>query len=571
MYDEGVTLIITVDNGISSIVEAEYATRLGIDLIITDHHELQQEIPESIAVIHPKLSPNYSFKELAGVGVAFQLAHQLLGDFPTHLLDLVAIGTIADLVPLQKDNRVFVYYGLQQLAHRENIGLNLLIESCKIDNPITEEHIGFMIAPRLNAVGRLANASLAVELLTTDDIETAKEIVKEINALNSERQQIVQRVVKEAEKKLDNETLEGIIMLYDTNWHEGVLGIAASRLVQKYDRPVFILNYKEGTGELKGSARSIHSFNLFENCYSMIELFTNFGGHSQAAGMTFPLENYEEIKSRLNEKIAELLTEEDFKQEITIHQTITLEQIDENIVHEINKFAPFGMGNERPIFHLEEIPKQIRQIGQHKNHLKMQFRSDRNVVNAIGFQKGHLHDVISPYVKVSLVGSLQLNEWNGNKTVQLMIDDVAVNERQLFDYRGRNQDIDFTSFLNNFSHHTIIDSSGKYENICHDHSMKLITYDIDVSTLEKTEILYICYLPERLQSLANIVSATKPKCIYICYSTTEHAYLQQVPTREEFKWLYSYLMKTEPTEIKQKIVQIISLKRWSKEKVIFMI
>jgi len=571
MYDEGVTLIITVDNGISSIVEAEYATRLGIDLIITDHHELQQEIPESIAVIHPKLSPNYSFKELAGVGVAFQLAHQLLGEFPTHLLDLVAIGTIADLVPLQKDNRVFVYYGLQQLARRENIGLNLLIESCKIDNPITEEHIGFMIAPRLNAVGRLTNASLAVELLTTDDIERAKEIVVQINALNSERQQIVQQVIKEAEKKLENDDLEGVIMLYDPDWHEGVLGIAASRLVQKYDRPVFILTYKEETGELKGSARSIPAFNLFDNCYAMIELFTHFGGHSQAAGMTFPLENYEELKNRLNQRIFEQLNEDDFKQEIVINQSISLEQMNEDVINEINKFAPFGMGNERPVFHIEEIPNQINQIGQHKNHLKMQFRSNSKVVNAIGFQKGHLYALISSYVKVSLVGSLQLNEWNGNRTVQLMIDDIAVHDRQLFDYRGRNKEIDFIPFLENFSHHTIIDNSSKYENLCESNNMTLITYDQDVSTLENTDILYICYLPERIQSLANIVSATKPKCIYVCYGNKDHVYLQQLPTRQEFKWLYSYLLKTEQKEVKQEIVQIMSIKQWTKEKVIFMI
>lgn len=571
MYDEGVTLIITVDNGISSIVEAEYAARLGIDLIITDHHEIQQEIPEAKAIIHPKLSPNYLFKELAGVGVAFQLAHHLLGKFPAHLLDLVAIGTIADLVPLQEDNRIFVYYGLQQLSRRENLGLRVLMDNCQLDNIITEEHIGFMIAPRLNAVGRLTNAHIAVELLITEDMERAKEIVKEINILNNERQQIVQQVVKEAEIKLATESVEGVIMLYDRGWHEGVLGIAASRLVQKYDRPVFIFNYKEKTGELKGSARSIPAFNLFDNCYAMLELFTHFGGHSQAAGMTFPFENFAELKRRLNQKILAQLSEDDFQQEIIIHEKITLEQMNEKMIKEINTFAPFGMGNERPVFLLEDTPKQIRQIGQQKNHLKIQFQTDNNIIQAIGFQKGDVYDLISPYANISLVGHLQLNEWNGNKTVQLMIDDIAVHERQLFDYRGRNKKINFTPFLQNFSRHLIVDQSGDYEQICMAKEMELITYEHDISTLKNTDILYLCYLPEKLQLLSDIVSAVQPKCIYVCYNNTEQVYLQQFPTRQEFKWLYSYFMKVEQKEVKQEIVHIMSIKRWTKEKVIFMI
>src|SRR5690625_93034 len=256
------------------------------------------------------------------------------------------------------------------------------------------------------------------------------------------------------------------------------------------------------SSDLKGSARSIPAFNLFDNCYAMIELFTHFGGHSQAAGMTFPLENYEELKNRLNQRIFEQLNEDDFKQEIVINQSISLEQMNEDVINEINKFAPFGMGNERPVFHIEEIPNQINQIGQHKNHLKMQFRSNSKVVNAIGFQKGHLYALISSYVKVSLVGSLQLNEWNGNRTVQLMIDDIAVHNRQLFDYRGRNKEIDFTPFLENFSHHTIIDNSSKYENLCESNNMTLITYDQDVSTLENTDILYFCSFTNKKLFLA---------------------------------------------------------------------
>src|SRR5690625_250282 len=249
--NQGFKLIITVDTGISAVHEAEVAKELGIDLIITDHHELQEQLPDSYATINPKTSPEYPFHELAGVGVAFKFAEYLLGYFPEHLLDLVAMGTIADLVPLIDENRILAYYGLQKLTTTTNPGLKALKEICKIEGNVSEENVGFMLGPRINAVGRLEDAQLAVELLMAEDQIEAEEIAMMIESINDERRQIVRDIVKEVEQMdLFNEET-GIIIVAKEGWNEGVLGIVASQLVRKYDRPAIVLTIKPETGEVK--------------------------------------------------------------------------------------------------------------------------------------------------------------------------------------------------------------------------------------------------------------------------------------------------------------------------------
>ncbi|MDY0408560.1 single-stranded-DNA-specific exonuclease RecJ [Paracerasibacillus soli] len=239
-HEQGVSVIITVDNGIAAVQEAAVAKELGIDLIITDHHEVQDAIPDAFSIIHPKCSENYPFKELAGVGVAFKLAQYILGYFPEDLLDLVAIGTIADMVPLLDENRVLAFYGLQRLTTTRRPGLKALIKSCKIEGNVTEEDVGFLIGPRLNAVGRLQDATLAVELLLTDDEMEAEVIAEEIEQLNQERRNIVEKIVKEAEQSVDANDLPGVIVVAKPGWNQGVLGIVASGLLKSLiDQPLY--------------------------------------------------------------------------------------------------------------------------------------------------------------------------------------------------------------------------------------------------------------------------------------------------------------------------------------------
>src|SRR5690625_645589 len=244
-HHKGFQIIITVDTGIASVHEAEIAKDLEIDLIITDHHEIQEELPDAYAIIHPKHSPNYPFQELAGVGVAFKFAEKLLGYFPNQLLEFAAIGTIADLVPLINENRILAYYGLRALTKTSNKGMEALKRLCNIGDKVTEEDVGFLLGPRINAVGRLQDASLAVQLFMSEDSEEAVQIAEEIQQLNQDRKQIVDSIVSEAEEMVNADTNEQpVIIISKEGWNEGVLGIVASRLVQKFDRPAIVMAYK---------------------------------------------------------------------------------------------------------------------------------------------------------------------------------------------------------------------------------------------------------------------------------------------------------------------------------------
>jgi len=570
-HKQGFSLVITVDNGIANAIEADYAKTLGLDLIITDHHEVQEEIPEAVAVIHPALSTDYSFKHLAGVGVAFQFAHCLLEEKPTNLLDLVAIGTIADLVPLIGENRIFASFGLKQLANTENIGLQALKQLCSLHGEVTARDVGFLIAPRLNAVGRLQNAKKAVDLLLTDSFEEAEDIAGQIQELNEERQQIVSKMVKEAERQVDEK--DDFIILYDREWHEGVLGIAASRLANKFHRPVMMLAYKEETEELKGSARSIPAYDLFKNGMKIRHLFTKFGGHAQAAGMAFPFENLEEMKEQLNESIAKELTEEDFKPFIKVSASIEIGDITEDLIRQIALFAPFGMDNEEPIFHFAGRPSQLRQIGQDKSHLKLQFVDKEHRVEAIGFGLGHLYPFISPYSELDIVGKLQINEWNGNRTPQALIEDIAIKQWQLLDFRGKKSVTNINSYIGAFKRNVVVANKTNKTlfSLADEQNVMLVTYDEDISRLEKSDIVYVYDLPEELETLQNIIERTSPKFIHVSYHITDSAYLTSIPPREDFKWLYAYLFKNYPIHLNVDLPVIIERKRWTKEKIVFML
>lgn len=561
--ENGYTVIITVDTGIASIHEANIAKQLGIDLIITDHHEPQEELPDAFAIIHPKCSPDYPFQELAGVGVAFKFAQVLLGYFPKHLLEFVAIGTIADLVPLVDENRILAFYGLHALTISNNPGIKALKRVCKMEGNVSEEDIGFLIGPRINAVGRLQDADLAVQLLLTDDPDIALEIAEEIDSINDQRKKIVNDIIKEAEKEVQSsEETHGVIIVAKEGWNEGVLGIVASKLVRKYDRPAIVLTIKPETGIVKGSARSIPAFDLFQNCMKIRGLFTHFGGHAQAAGMTFPLDNLPSVQEQLDTFIHEQLTEEDFKQELEISGALSMEDINEELVAEIEKLAPFGMNNPKPIFQLNEIPVDARKIGSAKNHLKLQFKKDSMLLDGIGFNLGECYDHLSPKTAITVAGELGINEWNGNRKVQFLIQDMKIDEWQLFDFRGkRKHELEPV-----FSGKEIVLSNSS-ESI-HSH-MDQISYSTPPNLLQEKENLYIYDLPVHLEELQVIIQQVKPVNIYVCFYLEDSAYLSAFPNRDEFVWFYALIRKQKVMDLKKEIPTIMKYKGWSKDKVIF--
>lgn len=548
--EENVGLMITVDTGIANVAEVSYANDLGIDVIITDHHEVQEQLPEAYAIIHPILSPDYNFKLLAGVGIAWQIAHYLLGEKAHEMLDLAAIGTVADLVPLVGENRVLVAEGLKRIAQTKIVGLEKLIETSGIQGEITERDIAFMIGPRLNAVGRLQNATLAVQLLLSEDEEEAQELSEQIETLNKERQQIVQAMAKEADARVDKD--DAFIVLADENWHEGVLGIAASRLVNTYHRPVMLLTMNEDGTEWKGSARSVPGFNLFEACMAHKELFSNFGGHSQAAGMSLPLEHLTELTVSLNKTMEAIFEGRIGEQQLFIEHAITLEQMTETFIDQIEQFAPFGMENEQPLFHLEAVPTQIRRIGKDDRHLKLQFRNGDQIVEAIGFGFGKYAPYIARDSAVSLVGELQLNEWNGRVTVQMNIEDMAVNEWQIFDFRGKQHLSNVIPYIHHYDKNILVcNDIDSVKEITHFDHVDVITFDTELDLLKETEVLYIYDLPKELNQLTNILHKTKPKSIHVAYNVENGGLLHTRPNREQFKQVYIYLATFEQVPLKQ--------------------
>jgi Single-stranded DNA-specific exonuclease len=286
LADKGIDLLITVDNGVSGRDQIKYLKDQGIQVVVTDHHDLPKELPEADAIVHPTIpGSEYICPYLSGAGVAFKIADALLGDEALELIDLAAIGTVADSVALKGENRVIVSEGLRQMKQNHHVGLSALIKKCKIKvGDISEEDIGFKIAPRINALGRLDNASSGVELLTTGDETFAKEIVDETEDINARRQELVNSAFNDAQSQIEAQKDNGVLVLKGNGWHQGVLGIVASRAMDQENKPVLATQFDENSGVMKGSGRSPEGFNLFTALDQYRDLFVAFGGHAQACG-----------------------------------------------------------------------------------------------------------------------------------------------------------------------------------------------------------------------------------------------------------------------------------------------
>ncbi|ALX48180.1 single-stranded-DNA-specific exonuclease RecJ [Lentibacillus amyloliquefaciens] len=567
-HAHGCQLIITVDTGIASTHEAAVAKQLGMDLIITDHHEPQEQLPDAFAIIHPKCSPDYTFKELAGAGVAFKFAQSLLGYFPKQYLDYLVIGTIADLVPLIDENRILAFYGLKALSVSDKPGLVAIKKVCGISGDVNEEAIGFSIGPRLNAVGRLQDADLAVQLLLTDDQDEADKIADQVQSINQKRQKIVSDIVKEAEEMVASRDGQGVIIAAKEGWNQGVLGIVASNLVRKYDRPAIVLSILPEEGIAKGSARSIPAFDLFSGCMEIRDVFTQFGGHAQAAGMTLPLDNLEQLKTELNDIIHQQLRNEDFTQEVEVTKTIAMPEINEALVEEVGQLAPFGMANPKPVFHIKEIPNDARKIGANKNHLKMQFKEQNKTMDGIGFGFGDLYDHLSPKTEVSIVGELNINEWNGFRKVQMVMQDMKIDEKQLFDHRGAKQ-FDLTHYVSTNGDHAAVTQTLSSNNTYFD-NVHPVAYDTDIRHLKNVHNLFLYDLPQDLKTLQSLIQQLNPLNIHVCFHLNDSVFMKPFPSREDFKWLYALLAKRQQIDINKEAAMITEAKAWTHDKLIFM-
>lgn len=423
----GTTLIITVDCGITGIEEIEYAKQIGIDVIVTDHHEPGEEIPNCIAVVDAKRkNSKYPFNQLAGCGVAFKLMQALAIKWKLpekeylKFLDITAIGTISDIVPLIDENRVIAKLGLMLVERTTNIGLKTLIELCgfkKIDSTM----VSFGLSPRINACGRLGHADEALELFLANDKSTTAKLAKKMNEYNAARQQVERKIYDEAVKEIIKEKDKPVIVLGKEGWHHGVAGIVSSKITDEYFKPSILICFEGDEG--KGSGRSIPGFDLHEALMECSKYLEKFGGHSMAVGITIKKDKFKEFKKAFTE-YAESKNISDIVPIINIERKVELKDVSIESVKELQKLEPFGEQNKMPLFLIENLKiVSIRALSEGK-HLKILLKQDNFFIDAIGFNMGDLTEQYKIEDRIDIVGTIDVNVFNGNENVQLTIKDI---------------------------------------------------------------------------------------------------------------------------------------------------
>ena len=436
----GATLLITLDCGTTNINEILHARELGLEVIVIDHHHVPESLPGTLAILNPKMpDETYPFKYLASVGMSFKVVQALLikkrqdspdefkkwQTFEKWLLDLVAIATVTDLVPLRGENRTLLKYGLVVLNQTPRPGLRALVRAMGGEfGELTAREIGFQIGPRLNAAGRMDHANAAYSLLMCDEPKKAEGLALDLNKENQKRQKLTEEITSEAMQQLEGQLDNRVLVAEGSDWPIGLVGLVASRIMEKYNRPILVISRsKHG---LSGSARSIPAFNIITALESMQELFIKFGGHAQACGFTLKSdEALTEMMKRLNELAGTQLTENDLAKVLNIDAALKLQDVQWETQDIIEKFAPFGMRNPNPIFLFPRVRAVgVGSVGANGQHLKLTLADDEgNLQPAIGFRLGaesanlHLGDMLD------VVAEITVNKWNGNKTLQLQIID----------------------------------------------------------------------------------------------------------------------------------------------------
>lgn len=429
LAQQGVTLIITVDCGITAAREVEFARELGIDVVITDHHECKQAIPEAAAVVDPhRPDCPYPFKGLAGVGVALKLAMAAAGPDRAGLVfreyaDLAAVGTVADVMPMTGENRTIVQTGLAALAHPRRVGLAQLMEEAGLgDKPVTSVSIGYTLAPRINAAGRMGQADLAAELLLTRDPGRAAALAQELCALNRERQTIECEIFQECVQRLERRPQSGIILLADEHWHQGVVGIVASRLTEKYSCPAFMVCLDQGMG--KGSCRSWGGVNLFHLLTQCQDLLEGFGGHAMAAGFTVREENIPALERRLRQLVLEERAGEELPSLLEIDAAVLPQELTVEAVEALDALEPCGAGNPRPVLVLTGAHViSAAQVGRGR-HLKLRLEGRGVPLDAIFFSVDGSELGLTPGCRVDVAFYPQINDFRGVRSVQLQVVDL---------------------------------------------------------------------------------------------------------------------------------------------------
>lgn len=437
---EGAKVLITIDNGVGAIAEIAYAKKIGIDVIVTDHHEPKEELPDCVAILDPKLpDEKYPFKGLSGVGMAFKLAHALVRrgleinyppakkiDLKEHL-DLVALGTVADVVPLIDENRIMVKHGLKKLSRATKVGLKVLKEKSGLTGEISTGQVAFRLAPRLNAAGRIGDARNAIKLMTTEDEDEAINLAHLLEESNRERQEIERKILEEAMKQVKSRVdleKDPVIVLDGENWHSGVIGIVASRILGTYYKPTIIISVDGNQG--KGSARSVKNLHILEALTECGGMLKSFGGHKQAAGFSLEKKTVEQFRVKFAESVRHRIKPEDLIPELEIDMEVKLGEISFDLLDSLELLSPFGYENPRPILASRNL-EVIRPSLVGKNHLKLLLSDGKDTLDAIGFDMADALKLIRKGgTKVDVAYRPQINTFRGNTALQLQIEDIRL-------------------------------------------------------------------------------------------------------------------------------------------------
>ncbi|WP_220729779.1 single-stranded-DNA-specific exonuclease RecJ [Apilactobacillus zhangqiuensis] len=438
LINDGTKLMVTVDNGVSGKESVDVANEMGCDVIITDHHQMPDELPDAYAIVHARYPGHeYPFGEFSGVGIAFKVATALLGELPEEFLDLAAIGTVADLVSLTDENRVIVKYGLQMIANTERPGLYSLAKLAGIKGVVNEQSIGFGLAPRLNALGRMGSASSGVELLTTFDDIKAEELAKDTEDQNKKRRKFVEDISTEAIIQAQTQPESAVLVVYGQNWHEGVVGIVASRLVEQFHKPSIVMNLDTNTRILKGSGRSVEGFNLFDAINGMRDQMVSFGGHEMAVGLSIKEDDVTALTEHLDKYAKEHELSDQVKAPLNIFADLSCSDVNEDLYNQVKLLAPFGTDNEFPVF--EFTPQNVTNVqtmGKDNSHLKFQMVDHGSKVNVLAFKNGALaDDLLANSDAMKVAGHLEKNTWKGRTTIQIMLDDMYSSGVEIVDKR----------------------------------------------------------------------------------------------------------------------------------------
>ncbi|WP_270646700.1 single-stranded-DNA-specific exonuclease RecJ [Paeniclostridium hominis] len=617
LKNQGCDLLISVDCGITSVKEVELANQLGIDVIITDHHEVQDEIPNAYAVINPKQENcNYPFDMLCGCGVAFKLIQALTPaeEFKTSMynyLEIVTLATICDIVPLVDENRIIVKNGLKLMKDGINLGLKELIKVCGIDtDKIGSSHVGFSIGPRINASGRLGYSYLGVELFTTKSKEEAIEIASLLEDKNNERQMIEAKMYQEAEDIINGDERykdDKVLVISNKGWQHGVIGIVASKLTEKYYKPTILLTIEDE--EATGSARSIKGFSIFDTLVKCSDLLGKFGGHEQAAGLSMDKNNIDELRRRVNEIADYNLTDEDMIENISVEFELNEGSIDFNLIEELHSLEPFGMSNPSPRFIIRDLEiRSIFRMGKEKNHLKLNLEKDK-VYECVGFNMAYMAENYEVGDKVDVLFQLDENNYMGNRKIQFLLKDIRlaypknasknINSIKLFenlkpcieskDIENMNEniniygskDINIFDYINDKSL-IIANSINGFFKAVSDLSLTEYEFDINYNIIEKindkVQLIFFPYIDKiDLKRYNNIIlydylysieeysflyEYTNNQCEIIkYYDKNDLIYINNIvnsiiPSREEFIALYKLVSKYR--EVKINILEIKS-------------